>query len=302
MARCGCSGTTCSCVVIGEGLVAVSGSGSAANPYRVSVEQAITVQDTATLDLTVTGSGGAGDPYILSGDVAMDLADLGDVDTAGVAGEVLALQGDGSFALNPPSTATPGAITTGDGIEGDGSGGDPLTITLAPSSGLTLSAAGLAASWALLNPAEVTRVDADALVVARGTDGVSSRISGVSASYTNASSTSTLLVKVVQHGWVRILGSKISNNLVHYTKPDVVGGTEVDYFTSRVMSDVHVSQNIGVYQSYESYTLHEIAASGSITAYARQWTGGETTTNELSLTQAKTAYNVISIYPLAPVS
>jgi hypothetical protein len=82
----------------------------------------------------------------------------------------------------------------------------------------------------------------------------------------------------------------------------VVGGTEVDYFTSRVMSDVHVSQNIGVYQSYESYTLHEIAASGSITAYARQWTGGETTTNELSLTQAKTAYNVISIYPLAPVS
>lgn len=302
MARCGCSGTTCSCVVVGEGIVAVSGSGSAANPYRVSVEQALTVSDTATLNLTMTGTGTAGDPYILSGDVALELGDLTDVSTTGSTGYVVALQGDGSFALNPPSTATPGAITTGDGIEGDGSGGDPLTITLAPNSGLVLTGAGLAASWALLNPPAVTRVDADALVVARGTDGVSSRISGVSASYTNPSSTSDILVRVVQHGWVRILGSKISNNLVHYTKPDVIGGTEEDYFTSRVMSDVHVSQNIGIYQGYESYTLHTIPASGSITAYARQWTGGETTTTELSLTQAKTAYNVISIFPLSPVS
>lgn len=291
-------------MVVGEGIVAVSGSGSAANPYRVSVEQALTVSDSATVNLTMTGSGTAGDPYILSGDATLELGDLTDVVTTGSTGDVLALQGDGSFALNPPSTASPGAIVTGasSGLDGDGSGGDPLTIVLAPNSGLSLSASGLAAAWALLNPAAVTRVDADALVVARGTDGVSSRISGVSASYTNASSTSTLLVRVVQHGWVRILGSKISNNLVHYTKPDVVGGTEVDYFTSRVMSDVHVSNNIGIYQGYESYTLHEIPASGSITAYARQWTGGETTTNELSLTQAKSAYNVISIYPLAPVS
>ena len=72
MARnCGCGNNTCGCsVVAGEG-IDVSGTGTSADPYRVTAElgslaDVISFQDTTTIDFTVLGSGTPSDPYIVS--------------------------------------------------------------------------------------------------------------------------------------------------------------------------------------------------------------------------------------------
>lgn len=144
-------------MIRGVGGVDVTGSGSVNSPYLISSALNLTVMDSATIDLAMTGDGSATEPYVLSANATMDLDALTDVSTAGGAtGYVLAQQSDGTFALAPPSTAPVGAITVGDGIDGDGSSGDPLTIQLAPSSGLTLTSAGLAvagsSAWSNYSP------------------------------------------------------------------------------------------------------------------------------------------------------
>lgn len=161
MARCGCSGTTCPCLVQGSGSVTVSGAGSQTNPYIVSSNLNMQVADTSTIDFSITGDGSVGNPYILSGTSALDLNELLDVDTTtATTGQVIALQSDGIWRAVPPSTASPGAITVSStgGLQGDGSGGSPMAIKLAPASGLTLSASGLAltsggTAWTAFSPA-----------------------------------------------------------------------------------------------------------------------------------------------------
>jgi hypothetical protein len=67
--------------------------------------------------------------------------------TPALAAAVMSTQrppGLGQFALAPASTATPGAINVGDGLQGDGSSGNKLRILLAPASGLTVGPTGLA--------------------------------------------------------------------------------------------------------------------------------------------------------------
>jgi hypothetical protein len=161
MARCGCSGATCSCLVQGSGNVTVSGAGSQSNPYIVSSNLNMQVADTSTIDFSITGDGSVGNPYILSGTSALDLDELLDVDvTSATTGQVLAKQSDGIWRAVAATTAPTGAInllSTG-GLLGDGSAGTPLGIKLAPSSGLTLSASGLAltsggVAWTAFSPA-----------------------------------------------------------------------------------------------------------------------------------------------------
>lgn len=66
--RCGCSSSVCTCFVEGSGNAQVTGTGSQTNPYVVNVTAlALTVQDTASLDLTLTGDGSPENPYVLSG-------------------------------------------------------------------------------------------------------------------------------------------------------------------------------------------------------------------------------------------
>jgi hypothetical protein len=144
MARCGCTGTTCSCKIVGKGSVIVTGAGTITNPYEVTVTPALIVNDTTTVDLTLYGSGSSTDPYVLSADADLALGDLNNVDTTGGAvGYVPALQADGSFILSPPSTAPVGAVTTGLALDGDGSGGDPLNVRLDALAGLEIAAGGL---------------------------------------------------------------------------------------------------------------------------------------------------------------
>lgn len=144
MGRCGCEGTTCGCKVVGDGGIIVTGAGTAANPYRVSGSLGMQVTDTASINLTMLGTGSQSDPWLLSADFAGRLDDLLDVDTSGgTTGEVLARQADGTYALVPPATTAPGLIATGNGLEGDGSSGDPLNARLGSLSGLQIASDGL---------------------------------------------------------------------------------------------------------------------------------------------------------------
>lgn len=144
MGKCGCDGATCACRVIAGTNVRVTGSGSALNPLVISADVGLTTRDSSTVGLTLLGEGNTSNPWILEADLTAGLDDLTDVSTAGaVDGQVLAKQLDGSYAFVPPVTAAAGSVATGDGLEGDGSGGDPLNIRLASQSGLEVVGTGL---------------------------------------------------------------------------------------------------------------------------------------------------------------
>lgn len=71
MARCGCAGATCNCVVTAGANVTVTGAGTPGNPYIVSAnDNAVDVMDTTSINLTLT----PGSPDIISGVVILDPA------------------------------------------------------------------------------------------------------------------------------------------------------------------------------------------------------------------------------------
>lgn len=75
MAKCGCSGSSCNCVVQAGTGTTVTGAGSAANPYIVSAigdDTVVTVSDTPTVNNTLTGDGSPGTPYNISSAVIVD--------------------------------------------------------------------------------------------------------------------------------------------------------------------------------------------------------------------------------------
>lgn len=157
MARCGCSGATCSCVIQGQGGINVTGAGSVANPYVLTSDINLGIQDSQTVNLSLTGDGSDANPWVLQADATMHLDDLVDVDaTVMTNGYVVARQSDGTFALVPPTTAAVGAITVGNGLQGDGSAGNALRVLLAPSSGLIVDGTGLRISgggaWSTYTP------------------------------------------------------------------------------------------------------------------------------------------------------
>lgn len=143
MARCGCSGTTCTCVIEGSGSVLVTGGGSEANPFTV-VGPTLQITDTPTVNLTLLGNGTAASPWNLSAVAEVSLDELTDVSTAGATtGQVLARQSDGSWAPQAPTSAAPAAINTDNSILGDGSAGSPLGVDLDTASGLAVVTDGL---------------------------------------------------------------------------------------------------------------------------------------------------------------
>ena len=145
MARCGCSGTTCSCIIRGTGTTQVTGAGTVSQPYVIDSRLYLTGGNDGTVNVSVTGSGSAADPYVLSASQAVYLNDLQDVVVSGGStGDVLARQADGSYALVPPVTAPVGAISTDSTIHGDGSSGSPLGVSLAAGGGISSTPTGLA--------------------------------------------------------------------------------------------------------------------------------------------------------------
>jgi len=79
MARgCGCAGESCGCSVVAGTSIAITGVGSKANPFRVSVDLAkfpltdqVKVADSTTVDMTISGTGTPADPLILSAAVLL---------------------------------------------------------------------------------------------------------------------------------------------------------------------------------------------------------------------------------------
>lgn len=134
MARCGCSGSTCSCLVTGGSGVSVSGTGTEANPYVIDVTGSdiagtLAVLDTTSVDLTLAGSGSTADPYILSARATLALTTLSDI-TSGdtpASGDVPVWNGS-SWDFAPPPTTPPGAVNVGAGLNGDGSAPSPLSV------------------------------------------------------------------------------------------------------------------------------------------------------------------------------
>lgn len=69
MAKCGCGGATCSCLITPGSNVTITGAGSSTNPYVISsTGTVLTVTDTATIDLTLTGAGTTTSPLALRAD------------------------------------------------------------------------------------------------------------------------------------------------------------------------------------------------------------------------------------------
>ena len=128
MARCGCAGTSCSCVVQGSGAVTVTGSGSTGSPYVIAGGGVLNITDTATVNLSLSGSGSVGTPYNLSAAATVAMENITNFSNAGAAaGRVVAYNGS-TYVLQAPVTAPPGTISVGGGIAGDGSVGNPLVI------------------------------------------------------------------------------------------------------------------------------------------------------------------------------
>lgn len=75
MARCNCAGNTCSCLIEAGTGVVVTGNGTAADPYRVSVggvdiEGRVQVDSTSSITMSRLGSGTVSDPYVISAELS----------------------------------------------------------------------------------------------------------------------------------------------------------------------------------------------------------------------------------------
>lgn len=84
MARCGCAGQTCSCLIQGGDGIEVAGSGTVNDPYVIStggidIGGSIQFVDTDTVDFTVTGQGTEAAPYQISAVATVGVSDLTDV-------------------------------------------------------------------------------------------------------------------------------------------------------------------------------------------------------------------------------
>lgn len=163
MARC-CGGG--SQVKIEEGRhVEVLGTGTPSDPFVINVRTALSVQDTAAFNLTLTGTGDLDSPWLLT--VAHDadtggLQALPDVDVDGATdAQVLAYDlASSKWVPAAPTTASPGAVITSNGTDGDGSVGDPLVAVADPARYLQVTGAGIGLNNAGING--MVRVFADA--------------------------------------------------------------------------------------------------------------------------------------------
>lgn len=150
MARCCGSTGTCACKIeAGRGIV-ISGMGTSQDPFVLSSDRALDVEDTPVFDLTLVGEGTLASPWRLSVNFAAEaqLTDLPDVDAPAPAnGNVLSWNNTTQmWEAAPPAVATPGGnLNDGQSVAGDGSAGSPLRVVgdAARFIGITASGVGL---------------------------------------------------------------------------------------------------------------------------------------------------------------
>lgn len=78
MARCNCSGTTCSCKIVGGYKTTVTGTGTSADPYVIArdtsndtIAPQVSFVDTTTVDFTILGAGTTADPLLVRAAVVL---------------------------------------------------------------------------------------------------------------------------------------------------------------------------------------------------------------------------------------
>jgi hypothetical protein len=153
MPRC-CGGASCSCSIQAGPHTLIAGTGAPGDPFVVTGDVGLVVTDTPTVDLTLSGAGTGSIPWALSGQFSTSskLNDLGDVNVAPTNGQVLAWNTSlGEWRAVPPTSASPGAVSTDGSLSGDGSVGSPLQVREDPTRLLATSAGGLGLSDAGIN-------------------------------------------------------------------------------------------------------------------------------------------------------
>lgn len=151
-----CEGASCSCKIETTGRLDVTGSGSANDPFVLSLEAEITGKVNQTFDTSVTGSGSEVDPWVVETEFAPTarLDDFPDVNAQGPTnGQVLAWNTTTShWEPAAPTTAATGAVQHDGTLVGDGSAAIPLGVVPITSrllggytNGVGLSDAGMAA-------------------------------------------------------------------------------------------------------------------------------------------------------------
>jgi len=141
MARgCGCAGSSCGCTIVAGAGITVEGNGTTASPFKVSNSGVTQIKtslagspsSTDRIQITIRGAGTPSDPAVISATHSLRMLDLTDVkpSKALAAGYVPIWVADteatGHWDFGAPPTAAPGAVTTGVGLVGDGSGTAPL--------------------------------------------------------------------------------------------------------------------------------------------------------------------------------
>lgn len=134
-----CGEGVCSCLIQGGDGIVVTGSGTKANPYKVTrdnpgLADSLRVNDTDTVNMSLFGSGTVGDPFVLSAVATMKLQQLSDVqDPQGgpIAGDVPVFVGagvTGHFEFQPPPATPAGSVNVGAGLGGTGAAITPLYV------------------------------------------------------------------------------------------------------------------------------------------------------------------------------
>jgi hypothetical protein len=154
MARC-CGGASCACKIEAGAHVSVTGVGSAQDPFVVVADIDLAVLDNSVFNMTLTGTGSSANPWTVSVGFAAtaQLNDLPDVSNAAPSnGDVLAYNtGTNLWGPVAPTTIAPGAVSTDTSMDGDGSVGDPLLVVHDPDRFTTTTVDGIGLSDAGVN-------------------------------------------------------------------------------------------------------------------------------------------------------
>lgn len=142
-----CGGATCACVVNDGAGIAVTGSGTAQDPFVIAADLALTVTDNTTFNLTLTGSGTVASPWNLTVAFAATakLDDLPDVNAPSPTNaQVLGWDtATSKWTARAPTTAASGSVQHDTSLSGDGSGGSPLAVVTDTTHGITGRATGV---------------------------------------------------------------------------------------------------------------------------------------------------------------
>jgi len=133
MPCCGGASGTCSCKIESGGGVSITGTGTASDPFVLTVDASLEGVDNVTFDASVIGAGSELDPYRFEVNFAATakLDHIPDVEApTPTNGQVLGWDNTLlRWTPRAPTTAAAGSVLSGDGLIGDGSVGSPLAVS-----------------------------------------------------------------------------------------------------------------------------------------------------------------------------